>query len=61
MLAARVGGGTVGQQMRLPRLLDRALDAVMSGERALIRAGARLPAGGSLLVVARKPLGRGAV
>jgi SAM-dependent methyltransferase len=34
--------------------VNRALEAVMALERALIRAGASLPAGGSLLAVARK-------
>jgi SAM-dependent methyltransferase len=40
--------------LRRPRLVDAALGAVMAGERAIIRAGLSFPAGGSLLLVARK-------
>ena len=41
-------------ELRLPPLLDRALEAVMTIERALIRLGVRFPIGGSVLVVAIK-------
>lgn len=41
--------------VRLPRPVNTALEAVMTIERALIRLGVSFPAGGSLLVVARKP------
>jgi len=37
-----------------PPALDRFLTALLSGERALLRAGARLPFGGSVLTVARR-------
>jgi len=40
--------------VRLPRWVNRALEAVMSIERAMIRRGISFPAGGSLLLVARK-------
>ena len=40
--------------LRQPRAINVALEAVMSIERTLIRRGLSLPAGGSLLVVARK-------
>ncbi len=42
--------------VRLPRLLNRALEAVMAVERAFIERGVSFPAGGSLLLVARKPI-----
>jgi SAM-dependent methyltransferase len=41
-------------ELRLPRWLDALLQWVLDLERLLIRAGLRLPAGGSLLVVARR-------
>ena len=41
--------------VRLPRGVNRALGAVMAIERALIERGVSFPAGGSLLLVARKP------
>jgi SAM-dependent methyltransferase len=41
-------------ELSLPRPLDRTLEAAMTAERALIRAGMSLPAGGSLLLVARR-------
>ena len=44
----------VMDELRQPRTVNLALGAVMSIERALIRAGVSFPAGGSLLVVARK-------
>lgn len=43
----------------LPRGLNRALEGVLSVERAWIRAGLSFPAGSSLLVVARRPGGQG--
>jgi SAM-dependent methyltransferase len=42
-------------ELEVGPLANRALGAVMTLERALIGAGVRLPAGGSLLVVAHKP------
>jgi SAM-dependent methyltransferase len=42
-------------ELRQPRIVNRALEAVMSIERGMIRAGVSWPAGGSLLLVARKP------
>lgn len=41
-------------ELQLPRLHNRVLGAVMALERWLIAIGLRLPAGGSLLAVARK-------
>jgi SAM-dependent methyltransferase len=41
--------------VRLPRPVNLALEAVMAVERALIQRGVSFPAGGSLLLVARKP------
>lgn len=41
-------------ELKLSRATNRAFGAVMAVERALIAAGLRLPAGGSLLVVAHK-------
>lgn len=40
-------------ELRLPRALDVAFARVLAGERALIRRGVSLPAGGSLFIVAR--------
>jgi SAM-dependent methyltransferase len=45
---------TVGD-LRRPRLIDAGLSAIMVLERATIRAGVSWPAGGSRLVVARRP------
>jgi hypothetical protein len=42
-------------ELRLAPWLNRALEAALGAERALIRAGVRFPAGGSLLVAARRP------
>lgn len=42
-------------EMRLPRWLDRLLEQVMAVERFAIRRGLRWPAGGSRLVLARRP------
>jgi SAM-dependent methyltransferase len=42
------------QALRMSRPVNTALEAVMSIERAMIRRGLSFPAGGSLLVIARK-------
>jgi SAM-dependent methyltransferase len=44
-------------ELSLPRPIDRLLEAVLDIERRLIRRGADLPAGGSLVLVARRELG----
>ena len=44
--------------LRQPRAVNVALEAVMTVERSLIRRGLSFPAGGSLLMVARKRPGR---
>lgn len=44
------------REMQLPGALNSVLAAVMRVERALIRAGTRFPAGGSRLIVGRRPL-----
>ena len=54
------GAGAEGEfeaieTVRQPRALDLVFRPVMAIERALIRLGVSFPAGGSLLVVARKP------
>ncbi len=41
-------------ELSLPRSLDRLLETAMTAERALVRRGRSLPAGGSLLLVARR-------
>jgi SAM-dependent methyltransferase len=41
--------------LRLPGPVNAALELVMAVERAMIRGGVSFPAGGSLLLVARKP------
>lgn len=46
----------VQDEMALPPLLDAAFGSVMTIERRAIAAGVPLPAGGSLLAVARKPI-----
>ncbi len=43
------------RELGLPRPLDAAFEATLVAELALIRAGFSLPAGGSLLAVARRP------
>jgi SAM-dependent methyltransferase len=43
------------EALRLPRLLDRVCESIMSVERRLIESRLTLPAGGSLLAVARRP------
>ena len=45
--------------LRQPRAVNMALGAVMTAERRLIRAGVSFPAGGSLLMVCRKPVATG--
>jgi SAM-dependent methyltransferase len=42
-------------ELRPPRALDRAMRAVLKAETAMIRRGISFPAGGSLLLVARRP------
>jgi len=42
-------------ELSLPRSLDRLLESAMTAERALVRGGISFPAGGSLLLVARRP------
>jgi SAM-dependent methyltransferase len=42
-------------ELRLAPWLNRCLGAVLSVERTLIRSGVSFPAGGSLLLIARKP------
>lgn len=44
-------------EFRIPRRLDRAFEVITTLERTVIAAGVSLPAGGSLLAVARKPAG----
>lgn len=53
-LGPRADPTTPSRELKLPGALNGALRAVMAIERLLIAAGMRLPAGGSLLVVARK-------
>jgi SAM-dependent methyltransferase len=43
-------------ELKLPRWLNWSLERVLDVERMLIRAGTSLPAGGSLLLAARRPL-----
>jgi SAM-dependent methyltransferase len=59
MVAARLRGRRAGgdadrSELRPAGLLNAVLMRVMQGEAALIRRGIRFPAGGSLLLVARK-------
>jgi SAM-dependent methyltransferase len=61
MLASRLHGRWRGaatpdprSELRLPRLVDGALEQIMAIERRAIQAGISLPAGGSLLAIARK-------
>ena len=42
-------------EYRAPRVVDRALEGVLEAERWMIGRGVSIPAGGSLVVVARKP------
>ena len=44
------------REFEVPALVNRTLGSLLAVERALIRAGVSWPAGGSLLVVARRPL-----
>lgn len=41
-------------ELKLPTALDRTLGAMLAAERAAIRGGLSLPAGGSLLLIARR-------
>ena len=54
LLSRRRGSAPPEAELALPPLLDRTFDRVMALERAMIRAGLRLPAGGSLLAVATR-------
>jgi len=51
----RRGGGETLRDLSQPRLVDGLLAGAMNVERRLIRAGLSFPAGGSLLLIARKP------
>jgi hypothetical protein len=42
-------------EYRAPRVIDRALESALEAERWFIARGASLPAGGSLVAVARRP------
>ena len=42
-------------EVRIGRTVNAAMERIMDVERGLIRSGARLPLGGSLLAIARKP------
>jgi len=57
-LRGRVGMGRhdpeSNMELSLPRSLDRILETAMTAERILLRGGVSLPAGGSLLLVARR-------
>lgn len=59
MALSRLGGARVQRdpyaELRIGAVANRVLSWVMAAERALIRAGVRFPAGGSLLAVASKP------
>jgi SAM-dependent methyltransferase len=48
-------GFDAASELRVGRVANRALGAVMALERRLVQAGLKLPAGGSLLVIAHKP------
>jgi SAM-dependent methyltransferase len=56
-LSRRAGSRDVDslRELSFPRPLDAALEMTLVAELALIRAGFSLPAGGSLLAVARRP------
>ena len=51
----RLAGYDPSRELRFDRTVDRSLEAVMSSERWLIRRSVRFPAGGSVLLVARRP------
>jgi len=68
MLATRLlrkpGGTEMEDQMdaaglNIGKLTNAVLSLVMAVERGLIRIGLRMPLGGSLLVIARKPVAAG--
>jgi SAM-dependent methyltransferase len=44
----------LAEELRVSKLANRLLEVIMRAERLIIRAGARFPAGGSLLLIARK-------
>ena len=60
MVASRIAqrgapvNGDSMSELRLPHAMNRVFEGVMALERAMIRLGVRFPAGGSLLLVARK-------
>lgn len=54
-LSKRREGDSVARDLRLPQWLDRALGVVMAVELGMIGIGIDLPAGGSRMVIARKP------
>ena len=56
-LSRRAGSRDVDslRELSLPRLVDAAFEKTLAAELAVIRAGVSLPAGGSLLAVARRP------
>jgi SAM-dependent methyltransferase len=51
----REGDYEPGTELNPPRILDRAMRAVLKLETLMIRTGISFPAGGSLLLVARRP------
>jgi SAM-dependent methyltransferase len=53
-LLARISPERRTNELALPRWLDRSCDAALDAERVCIKAGLRLPVGGSRFVVARK-------
>ena len=60
MAASRAGqrlpeGFDPARELRVSRVANRVLGAVMAAERRMIAAGLSLPVGGSLLAVAHKP------
>lgn len=56
-LAQRKAAATTDHmaELRLPSFINRAFEEAMNIERLFIRLGMRFPAGGSLLLIARKP------
>jgi hypothetical protein len=44
----------LAEELRVSKLANRLLEVIMKAERLIIQAGARFPAGGSLLLIARK-------
>jgi hypothetical protein len=50
----KAGTQCEGSELVLPQAVNLALEGVMAIERTLIRCGVSFPAGGSLLLIARK-------